>query len=41
VWLRQVEHNSAHRWLRQAVERAAQQGFEDELGAVQPSMGGR
>jgi DNA-binding transcriptional LysR family regulator len=28
LWQRQAEHNSAHRWLRGAVERASAQGFE-------------
>ncbi len=37
LWQRQAEHNSAHRWLRHAVERAAQQGFEDAPGVVVPA----
>lgn len=37
LWQRQAEHNSAHRWLRQAVERAATQGFEDTSGVVLPA----
>ena len=37
LWQRQADHNSAHRWLRQAVERAAQQGFEDAPGVVLPA----
>ena len=28
LWQRQNDHNSAHRWLREAVERASAQGFE-------------
>jgi DNA-binding transcriptional LysR family regulator len=28
LWQRQSEHNSAHRWLRKAVARAAAEGFE-------------
>jgi hypothetical protein len=27
LWHRQSEYSGAHRWLRQAVERAARQGF--------------
>ena len=37
LWQRQVDHNSAHRWLREAVERAALQGFEDASGVVLPA----
>nr|WP_197508955.1 LysR family transcriptional regulator [Hydrogenophaga crassostreae] len=37
LWQRQAEHNSAHRWLRQAVDRAATQGFEDTSGVVLPA----
>lgn len=37
LWQRQADHNSAHRWLREAVERAAQQGFEDAPGVVLPA----
>ena len=29
LWHRQAEHNSAHRWLRDAVERASVQGFQE------------
>ena len=29
LWHRQSEHSGAHRWLRQAVERAARHGFAD------------
>lgn len=29
LWSRQAEHNSAHRWLREAVARASSQGFQD------------
>jgi DNA-binding transcriptional LysR family regulator len=32
LWQRQAEHNSAHRWLRNAVERASAQGFEGAAG---------
>ena len=33
LWHRQAEHNSAHRWLRHAVERASVQGFQDAAAA--------
>lgn len=29
LWPRQVEHNSAHRWLREAVQRASLHGFKE------------
>jgi DNA-binding transcriptional LysR family regulator len=32
LWQRQAEHNSAHRWLRESVERAALLGFDDADG---------
>jgi DNA-binding transcriptional LysR family regulator len=32
LWQRQAEHNSAHRWLRNAVERASIQGFQGAQG---------
>lgn len=34
LWQRQAEHNSAHRWLRNAVERASAQGFEGAAGRL-------
>ena len=33
LWHRQAEHNSAHRWLRHAVECASVQGFQDAAAA--------
>jgi DNA-binding transcriptional LysR family regulator len=36
LWHRQTAHSGAHRWLRQAVERAARQGF---TGAAPPTIG--
>ena len=36
LWHRQAEHNSAHHWLRQAVERASAHGFQ-EVAAAPPT----
>ena len=38
LWHRQSAHNGAHRWLRQAVERAARLGFADAVAAVAPTI---
>lgn len=40
LWQRQAEHNSAHRWLRGAVERASAQGFRTTIGPLLKSTPG-
>jgi len=37
LWHRQATHSSAHRWLRQAVERASARGFETAAPAPLPA----
>lgn len=37
LWHRQASHSSAHRWLRQAVERASARGFETTATAPLPA----
>ena len=38
LWHRQSAHNGAHRWLRQAVERAARRGFADAAADAAPTI---
>lgn len=40
LWHRQASHNSAHRWLRQAIERASASGFRADTPAGAPPVSG-